>query len=202
MNSSLIMQDRETDSYWSIMKGRATAGALRGTRLAELSGSEKARWADWRAHHPHTVVLSVEGREHEGDVYAGYWEDGRGFRGQRARDGRLPTKAPIFAFERGAHRYAVAHALVEGGHVAALEGVGFVFLYRPKGAPLFASTRAFTSRAGFVRDAGRWVEIESGALFDPERGRFVGGRVSAQKGLDTFWYNWSLNNPDTQLIRE
>ena len=200
VNSSLVMQDRETDSYWSIMQGRATAGRLRGTRLVELPGSERTRWVDWVAKHPDTVVLSVRGREYARDSYASYWRDSRGFRGQSATDRRLKTKEPIFAFERAGEHYAVAHEHIEGGRALQLPDGSPLFLYRPKNAPMFESTHAFASRAGFVYDDDRWVELETGAAFDPKRGGFRGGRVSSLSGFDTFWYNWSLNNPDTHLL--
>lgn len=200
VNSSLVMQDRETDSYWSIMKGRSTAGRLRGTALVELPGSETARWVDWRARHPDTVVLSVRGREYAADSYAAYWRDPRGFRGQRAADRRLETKQPIFAFEHAGEHYAAAHDRIGGGRALQLADGTRILLYRRQHAPLHESTDAFQSRAGFVKHDGRWVELESGAHFDPERGRFRGGRVASLNGFDTFWYNWSLNNPDTRLL--
>ena len=200
VNSSLVMQDRETDTYWSIMKGSATAGRLEGTQLVELPGSEKARWADWVARHPDTQVLSVRGREHARDSYAAYWRDHRGFRGQQAKDHRLRTKAPIFAFERAGERYAVAHRRIEGGRTLNLPDGSRLFLYRRTGAPMFESTDAFVSQAGFANDDDRWIELESGAVFDPEEGDFRGRRVRSQKGFDTFWYNWSLNNPDTEIL--
>ena len=41
INRSLVMQDKETDSYWAIMKGRSVGGTLAGTQLAEIPGSER-----------------------------------------------------------------------------------------------------------------------------------------------------------------
>lgn len=200
VNSSLIMRDRETDSYWSIMQGRSTAGALRGTKLQELPGARKARWRRWRKNHPKTKVLSVRGREHASDSYESYWQDRQGFRGQRARDRRLETKEPIFAFEHAGHNYAIAHSRLSNGRALKLEDDRYLLLYRRPNAPLFESTDAFVSRAGFARDDSHWVELETGARFDPERNRFRGGKVERQRGLDTFWYNWSLNNADTKIL--
>jgi len=199
VNSSLVMQDKETDSYWSIMKGSSTAGQFNGTPLVELPVSEKTSWADWVARHPDTKVLSVNGAEHARDSYERYWEDPNGFSGQSADDERLDTKAPIFAFEHGGQRFAVAHATFEGGHVVELGDGALVFLYRGEGAAMFKSTTAFLSRAGFVQDGGAWTELESGAKFDPATGTF-GGDIEQLLGFDTFWYNWSLNNPDTAVL--
>ena len=47
LHASLILQDKETDTYWSIMEGEALAGELRGASLVELSSGVKARWQDW-----------------------------------------------------------------------------------------------------------------------------------------------------------
>ncbi len=199
VNSSLVMQDKETDSYWSIMKGSSTAGRFNGTALVELPVSEKTSWADWVAKHPDTKVLSVNGAEHARDRYAGYWESPDGFRNESAKDKRLDTKAPIFAFERAGNRFAVAHATFEGGHVVDLGDGALLFLYRGDGAAIFKSTSAFLSRAGFVEDGGAWTELESGAKFDPATGKFDGD-VEHLLGFDTFWYNWSLNNPDTAVL--
>ena len=200
MNSALIMRDKETDSYWSIMKGKATAGPLRGRALVKLAGAEKVRFRDWRRRYPNTRVLSVDGREDAPDPYERYWRDSAGFRGQSARDDRLKTKEPIFAFERGKEVFALAHARAEGGHVARGSGGVVFFFYRPPGAPLFASTDAFVSRTGFVKDRRGWVETETGAVFDPRQARFVGAEVERLSGLDTFWYTWSLEHPKTRVL--
>ena len=199
VNSSLVMQDKETDSYWSIMKGSSTAGQFNGTPLVELPVSEKTNWADWVARHPDTRVLSVNGAEHARDSYQRYWDDPEGFSGQRAKDRRLETKAPIFAFEHAGGQFAVAHRTFEGGHVVDLGDGTVLFLHRAEGSPMFKSTAAFVSRAGFVQDGDAWTELESGARFDAASGKF-GGDVEQMLGFDTFWYNWSLNNPDTSVL--
>ena len=51
-----------------------------------------------------------------------------------------------------------------------------------------------------MQDGGTWTELESGARFDPATAKFIGD-VEQLLGLDTFWYNWSLNNPDTDVLR-
>ena len=61
MQGSLVMQDKETDSYWSIMTGKSEGGAQGGTRLNELPVGVKLQWKEWVRRHPDTVVLSVDG---------------------------------------------------------------------------------------------------------------------------------------------
>jgi hypothetical protein len=206
MHAALVMRDKETDSYWSIMTGDAIAGDLVGTPLEEWPRGEKAQWKDWVARHPHTRVLSVAGQEHvENNPYDNYFASDSGFRDLAARDDRLGTKDPIYSFQIGGKRYAVPFASFEGGGVFHT-GDGEVFLYRPFGVEVFYSTLAFPGAEGdFARRADGWHHEPSGARFDPEQGRFVGpggpgSRLPRLEGFDTFWYMWSLTHPDTEIL--
>lgn len=198
-NSSLMMQDQETDTYWSIMEGEAVAGELAGSKLIELPVGERISWRHWRAKHPDTLVLSVNGEEHGENGYQQYLQDPKGFLGQVAKDDRLATKEPIFAFHLEGGAYAVRQKDVENGKTVTLESGDAVFLFRKRGSSMFQSTRAFISEAGFEERGGAWSEKATGAVFDPEAGSF--GEVEVLTGFDTFWYNFSLNNPNTTLLK-
>lgn len=203
LNASLVMQDKETDSYWSIMTGDAVGGEYAGTKLEEIPVATKTRWKDWVEEHPDTLVLSVQGVEDPMiNPYDGYFTDDAGFRGIRARDDRLPTKAPIFAFMHGETKYAVPFDAVEGGKTWTLDDGTEIFLYRPDDAEMFMGTAAFRIRdGGFEKSGGNWVESGSGARFDYDGRQFVGASVERLPGFDTFWYTWSLTHPDTKVLR-
>jgi len=204
LHSALVMQDKETDSYWSLMTGSAIAGEYRGTRLHQLPIGVKVQWKDWLAAHPETRVLSVGGVTHvEKNAYDSYIRSGSGFRRTEARDGRLATKEPVYAFQLGGAKYAVPfRAFTEGG-LFEVSGRS-IFLYRSREAALYYSTRAFSAPAGgFERRDGRWYERHSGARFEPSQGEFTGGRGARParlEGFDTFWYIWSLTHPDTAVL--
>ena len=198
VNASLVMQDEQTDTYWSIMEGEAVAGELNGEKLVELPVSEKNQWRYWKERHPDTLVLSVNGREDGPDRYRDYFRDSRGFGGASAIDDRLETKTPVFAFHRGTESYAVTQKSIEDGTLFVLEDGASVFLYRRKGSSMIESTHAFISTSGFEHRNGVWVEKGSGARFDKTSGEFSG--VESLGGFDTFWYNFSLNNPETLLL--
>ena len=90
MDASLIMRDRETDSWWSIMTSDSIGGPLDGADLEELPYSEKATWGEWKAKHPDTVILSVNGVEHElNNPYDNYLESEGTFRDLEISDKRL-----------------------------------------------------------------------------------------------------------------
>jgi len=202
MHASLIMQDKETDSYWSIMSGDSLAGEFKGTTLRELPLGEKAQWKNWVADHPNTLVLSVDGVEHEeNNPYDNYFKSDEGFRGLEASDDRLPTKEPIYSFHRAGKAYAVPFSAFEGGGVVEL-GKRQLFLYRPTGVEIFYSTLAFVG-GQFKQDGEHWVDTASGAAFDTKAGHFVGGegaKIERVDGFDTFWFNWSMNNPKTLIL--
>jgi hypothetical protein len=202
-NASLIMLDKETDTYWSIMTGEAMAGELKGTRLDELPYGEKRQWKDWVAEHPDTLVLSVDGVENESEnPYERYYASESGFRGIDAANDKLANKAPVFAFRLGGKAYAVPYAAFEGGATFRV-GKQSVFLYRPAGVELYFSSAAFVApgKEAFRRDGDAWVG-PGGAAFDPEQGVFVGegGAIEHLAGFDTLWLNWSTTYPKAVLL--
>ena len=200
MHGSIVMQDRETDSFWPILQGEASYGPLTGTTLEVLPVSSKALWKDWLREHPDTLVLSAGGREALGrNPLEPYLASSYGFKGLVASDGRLATKEPVFGFELEGKKYAAASRDLVGGRAFTL-GARSVFLYRPPAAALNLDTRAFVSTAGFVREGDTWMEKASGARFDSRAAGFSGKSVQELRGFDTFWYVWSLNHPDTGLL--
>lgn len=199
-NASLVMQDRQTDTYWSLMKGKAVAGELKGQSLSELPLGEKTTWKEWRTQHPNTKVLSVNSREDGPNPYRRYFTDPKGFRGLAARDARLDTKTPIFAFRWDEKAYAINHQYLVGGCALPLPKGGELFAFRGKADKIFRSTSVYVSPTGFTNKNGRWIEDRSGAAFDVKARSFQDAAIEKFGGFDTFWYNWSLNNPETQLI--
>jgi len=64
---------------------------------------------------------------------------------------------------------------------------------------IFYSTVAFVSPEGFTEEGGVWRHA-SGATFDPEEEGFAGGDVPRLDGFDTFWFNWSMTHPATEVL--
>jgi len=60
---SFVMYDRRTESLWVHVTGRAAAGPMKGKQLPFFP-STVTTWAQWKANHPHTLVLP--GRRRDG----------------------------------------------------------------------------------------------------------------------------------------
>lgn len=56
---NLLFYDRETDSLWSQLLGRAVAGPLAGTPI-EILPSLQTTWSAWKRQHPSTLALSFQ----------------------------------------------------------------------------------------------------------------------------------------------
>ncbi len=194
-NASLIMRDRETDSWWSIMTSSAIGGELDGSELVELPISEKATWADWSGRYPDTLVLSVDGVEHEPENhYDNYFASGDTFRDLVVDDDRLEPKTPIYSFFLGDQPIAVPHSAFEGGRLFALEGGRKVFLHRAPGSPMFASSRAWLLEPPALSGIENPVEILRLLTED-------GGQSATEiGGFDTFWYNWAAIHESSELL--
>lgn len=207
--AGLVMQDLETDSYWSLIEGRAIAGPARGRRLEEIPGAEKTTWASWKARHPDSQVLSLATKEHLRNVaYDDYWASSEGFGGLEASDERLATRASIYAFHWQGNTNAVAHDGLTGGAVVVIDAETEIFLYRAPDDDVLQSTAAFVPSADVrvVRQAkGGWTLRAGGenvGRFDPAARTFDADPrwFRTFVGYDTYWYIWSLTHPETRLL--
>ncbi|MFL0811531.1 MAG: DUF3179 domain-containing protein [Agarilytica sp.] len=73
-NSDLLFYDKQTESLWSQIEGRAVTGKMMGERLKQLP-LVTTTWKRWRELHPKTNVLSEKQgvrRNYRRDPYSGY----------------------------------------------------------------------------------------------------------------------------------
>ena len=66
LDNNLLVVDRETNSVWSQLHGKAVIGELEGTPL-EIVPSMQTTWKFWRERHPDTRVMVLP--ESEGRPY-------------------------------------------------------------------------------------------------------------------------------------
>ncbi len=71
---NLLLYDRQTESLWSQLLGKAATGPLAGTTLRLLSAVQTS-WAAWKKMHPKTLALSFQTghqRDYSLDPYANF----------------------------------------------------------------------------------------------------------------------------------
>ena len=62
LKNNLLIVDRETDSVWSQLHGKAVIGPLEGQPLTVIP-SIQATWGFWKARHPDTRLMVLENEE-------------------------------------------------------------------------------------------------------------------------------------------
>lgn len=100
-NNDLLMYDRQTESLWSQIEGKAVSGPLNGTTL-ELKPSRLTTWADWRERHPETQVLSRNTghqRDYDTTPYGDYEQSSSVFFPLSDRDDRYHPKSWTIGME-------------------------------------------------------------------------------------------------------
>lgn len=195
MAASLVMRDRQTDSWWSIMTSDAIGGPLKGADLRELPVGEKTTWGEWRRRHPDTLVLSVDGAEHvESNPYDSYFGSEKTFRDLEVADGRLPAKEPVYSFWLGGKPWAAPHKAFAGGRLFEIEEAGKrLLLFRRPEASIYESSEAWLVDAANAE--GQTPQSLAERL---REGKAAGTPVA---GFDTFWYTWVAVQKDTGLMR-
>jgi len=194
-DAALIMRDRETDSWWSIMTSNAIGGELDGVDLEELPYGEKTTWGEWKDRYPETQVLSVEGSEHvDNNPYDNYFTSEGTFRDIGVADDRLDAKENIYTFWLADKPFAVTHRAIQGGKTYQLEELSdqVAFFHRVPELPMYASSEA-------------WLVPRSAEEMPPDDllAAIRGGRIQAAErlsGFDTFWYTWVAVNRNTELL--
>jgi hypothetical protein len=102
-NSDVLLYDRQSESLWSQIKMQAVSGKRLGENLQLLPASHTS-WAEWRARHPHTQVLSERTgarRDYDRNPYEGYSTSRKLFFPVSSRDKRYHPKEQVIAVKIG-----------------------------------------------------------------------------------------------------
>ncbi len=226
--SDLVMYDRQTESLWSQIEGRAIAGHLTGHQLERVA-IQTVPWERWRVAHPDGQVLDRDTgfeRDYGRNPYVGYddpADDPFAFTGDP--DPRLAPKERVVGLgdTSGDPTALVAASVARERVVAVTVGGAPVVVWATAGlrsaldtadlatGRLLAATGAFDPVLPDGRqltfapaDAATFVDAQTGSTWDI-LGRAVDGPLAGQSlqplpHLDTFWFAWAAFHPDTRLI--
>ena len=100
-NNNLLMFDRQTESLWSQLLGRAVAGPAVGQSLEKVP-YVLTTWQEWTNRHPQSMVLTTDtgfGRNYDIDPYEQYSNNDRLMFPLNHIDKRLPLKHRVLGIE-------------------------------------------------------------------------------------------------------
>jgi hypothetical protein len=213
--NALVMYDRQTESYWSQILGRAVRGELAGREL-EIVPYVQTTWANWKALHPDTLALETS--EAVRDPYEGYYEAPRaGVIGESRRDQRLPLKAMVtgavvgdqpvvWPWDAIAAADGVVNDTVSGEPLLLVhdEAVRTTVVWRREvdGRPLtFAPDPEHGDASGLQRlivdaETGtRWRAWTGTAI----EGELAGAQLEQLPATSVFWFGWKDFYPETLI---
>ena len=205
----LVMYDRETDTLWTHVDGRAVRGPLDGREL-EIVPSIHATWKEWKRLYPDSSVLKKEAVFRS--PYESYNRDGRqmGVLGRRLRDERLPAKERIVGVRAVDATMAFPEKSVrEARLVHAMVGSLPVVLVAPEnGLPIVAFDRRLDDRVlSFRLDHDTplaLIDTETGSRWRITDGRAIEGALEGQQlarapAFPAFWFGWTGYFPSTDV---
>ena len=209
--SNKLMYDHATKSMWSTLTGSPVVGPLvgRGIELKWLH-VVTTTWAEWRARHPATLVLSLDTghrRDYsEGAAYRDYFASDRLMFGVPRLDDRLANKAEVLALRapRPADEslaIAAAFLAVHPVYHDRIAGLEFVVLTDASGA-----NRVYQSRgAKFASwDGKTTVRDQSGGSWQMDEARLNGPNRQSLERMPAhraFWFGWYAAYPATRLVK-
>ncbi len=224
---NLVMYDRQTETLWPQLTGRASIGVLTGTRLTAIPMGA-VTWGDFREAHPTASVLSRNtghDRPYGTNPYVGYDDESGAplFDLSRPADPRLPVKARVIGIDVAGDQVALPREGLRRRPVTGIEvgGMRLVVLHEPGQASALDTREIRDGRdigtvavyraevdgtaTRFRVEAGRIVDVATGSTWDV-LGRAVSGprrgdQLPAVQFLDTFWFAWVAFHPDTRLLR-
>ncbi len=201
----MVMYDRQTNSLWSQLLGKAVRGPFEGTELEYLP-ARQTTWSDWKARHPETRAL-VKGYSGDFDPYTSYYFSGSaGVIGETRRDDRLQTKQFVIGVDTGQATMAFPFSTLTQQPVvnAQVGDLPILVLFDADNAHGIAFSRQISDRVltfestadGLLRD------LETGTLWDLSEGEAIDGplageKLSRVKSTTSFWFGWKDFHPDT-----
>lgn len=226
-NSDLVMWDRQTESLWQQIGGKALVGDMVGAELTSLPTVIVA-WSQFRNHFPEGLVLSRDTgfqRDYGRNPYVGYDAAGNSpflFRG--VIDERLRPFERVATVEFGEAVVAYPFALLEQERVLEekRDGKGVVVFWVPGASSALDSLeidqgRAVGATGVFYREVGgeelsfipnpvdeqTFLDTTTQSVWnvfgEAISGSLEGSRLTAKVHANHFWFAWAAFQPETEI---
>jgi hypothetical protein len=200
----LVMFDRETDSYWTQVDGRAIQGDEIGKRLDHVP-SVFTTFEAWVDAHPDTLVLEKTGGPTDESSYANYFADpDRLFLSHldRGLGDVVPPKTVVFGVRHEKQALAVTEARLERERVVRMEvGGASIALLRHSGTGEVRAVLAGDRVLEPVSAKGGAEPTEK--LRDANTGETVSVAKLPSVRVDrAFWYAWKRTVPGARVLAD
>lgn len=205
----LVMYDRETDTLWTQVDGKAVKGPLAGRRL-EVVPSVHATWKQWKQLYPDSVVLKKRGIPRSS--YEAYNRNPRqaGILGRRVRDKRLPPKERVIGVRTGEAATAFVEKDVRKAQLvqAQVGDLPVVLVAAGDDHPVVTFNRRASGRVLSFRLAegmpAVMEDIETGSRWSLADGKAISGSLKGAQlerapAYPAFWFGWLGYFPITEL---
>ncbi|MBA3264370.1 MAG: DUF3179 domain-containing protein [Thermoleophilaceae bacterium] len=227
-HSDLIMYDRQTESWWQQLTGRAVVGRLAGARLRALN-SQVMGWRNFRARFPGARVLAPPrfyDRSYGRTPYAGYEDAGERPFWFYARpvDRRLPPKERVAAVFADRQVVVVPFSRLRRGGALSIRVGSIPVLVtlerrvlsvldradigssRPVGTAAAFDRRLGHRTLSFSRAAGDLIDDQTGSRWDALSGRAIAGplrgrRLRPLRHDEQFWFALAAFYPRARIAR-
>lgn len=207
MRNVLVMYDRQTDSLWPQLLGRAVEGPLTGAELTYVP-ARLTTWADWRDRHPQTVAL-VKGYAGRFDPYDSYYRSrSAGVIGETVSDERLRRKEFVLGTVIDGTPVAYPYGSLSGEEVVndEINGTPVLVVFDEETASGVIFRRRIDERTLRFEARGdlKLVDRETGSTWDGLQGIAVdgdlkGSRLERLPSTSAFWFGWKDIYPDTEV---
>jgi hypothetical protein len=206
----LVMYDRQTDTLWSQLLGRAVEGEMIGQELDYLP-SWQTTWEDWKTRHPDTLAL-VKGYQGLRDPYFGYYASAQaGVIGESSRDDRLPTKEFVIGVAVGDDAVAYAFRMLNDEPIVnhLVGDVPVLVVFDATNASGVVFDRRVDGRTLTLEHADGFeiIDQETGTRWDGLTGMALEGELAGTqmmriKSTHSFWFGWKDFYPQTRVYGE
>lgn len=212
LDANLVLYDRQTETYWSQIRGEAIVGPLVPMTLT-LHPSTITTWADWRRGHPDTLVLSRDTgiypkSTYASDPYAGYANQSDVGFGVGPVDDRLPSKELVYgvALDNASVAYPEDEVTAQGAINDEVGDTPVLVVEDPRDGGVEAFVRAVEGETltftladeTLVDGAGHRWSFDGVALDGPHEGT----RLDRIQPHGFYWFAWSKFHPGTEIYGE
>ena len=206
---SLVMYDRETNSYWSHVTGKALKGKYKGKQLKALP-VQHLKWKEWKKAYPDSKIL-VKSRFTTRSSYDRYNRSRKrlGIFGTVNFDKRLDGKDVVFGLVIDDLPIVFPHKyFTNTNHVNySIENQNILAVYSKDAETVtvfdrLVDDKVLTFESTESIDTHYLRDRETGTLWDGLTGNGIEGELKGKKlkqlvGTQAFWFGWRGFYPRT-----